>query len=520
MLMFSVTSCKKYLDINVNPNNSTTASPELLLPGALTTTASLLVSYHDYGAWTTGYQANAYGYSYVGSTVVTYNYTTSSNTGLWSGTFTNLKDYQYIITNTTGVESYVLFNSVARIMKSFDYHLLVDEYGDVPYTNALTGTNNLTPTYDDAATVYKTLITELDAAIAQLKKYSSNTNVTQLGKADIMFAGSITKWIQFANNLKLRLLIRAQNSSLSSFVSTEFSTFSSEGFLTDDAIINPGYSSSSANQNPMWDTYHSSYSGTATSSGKSRLPTKFILAFYNGTKLTDTKRLALTYKNGSSVPNNQLGIEPGTSAAPISGYPAWYIGTGTGASATEAQGILKSRIMGQPIMLAAETYFLLAEAALEGRTLSGDAKTNFDKGILASFTYLEKYGSTNAVPSTSAPSTDATSYQTANATNYLANYSAATSDAQRLEAIITQKYIALNYIHGFEAWSEFRRTAYPAIVNGSSSATATFASVVSVSTRADKLPVRLFYPQTEYNLSSNTPRGIDAFTTRIFWDPN
>lgn len=519
VLLISASSCKKsYLDINENPNSATTSTPELVLPAALTTTAYNDVNYYfDFGNYLNGYQSNAGGYSYTGSTTFTYAFTTGSNTGLFSQPFVNMKDYQYIITSTTGVQKYALFNSVARIMKSYAYQKLVDEYGDVPYTEALQGSNIVTPKYDNAAAVYQALVTDIDAAIAQLKTYSTSTAVTALGSSDVLFDGDVTKWIKFANSIKLRILTRARTSSISSFAATAFGTFSSEGFLTEDAIIDPGYSSASAIQNPTWTLYHSSYTGAAAGSGQSRIPTPYVMSFYNGTKLTDAKRGALTYKNYGSTPVNQLGNENAPVA--ISGYPAWYIGTGTGINATDAQGLIKSRIMGQVIFPASETYFLLAEAALNGYALSGTAQSNFNSGIAASFNYLEKFGATNAVPATSTPAADATAYQAANSLKYLANYGLATTYSQRLEAIITQKYIALNFIDGYEAWTEFRRTTFPVIVNGSVTATATFASLQSSSTRTDKLPLRGLYPQAEYNLNPNVPAGLNVFTNKIFWDP-
>ena len=72
-----------------------------------------------------------------------------------------------------------------------------------------------------------------------------------------------------------------------------------------------------------------------------------------------------------------------------------------------------------------------------------------------------------------------------------------------------------------ECFNEFRRTAYPTIVNGSTDPLKTFASLKSISTRADKLPSRVLYPQAEYNLNpTNAPAGINKFTSLIFWDLN
>jgi hypothetical protein len=525
--LFTATSCKKsYLDINANTNTATSANPESVLPVALTNTGSLMITYLDYGNWMVGYQSNAGGYSYTGSTTITYAFTTSSNTGLFSGAFSNLKDYNYIINTASASPKYALFAGVARVMKAYTYQKLVDEYGDIPYTEALLGADLVTPKYDNQAVVYQSLITDLDAAIVQLRTNASSSTVTKITKAsDVIFQGDITKWIQFANNIKLRFLTRARISTLSAFVTTEFGTFGTEGFLKEDVLVNPGYSSTNL-QNPIWGTYFSDVQGNLTGTGRSRIPTPYIMAFYNGVKLNDGVRGALMYKNYGTTPVNQLGVETGPTA--IANYPAWYIGTGTGANAVETQGVLKSRVMGIPIFPASETYFLLAEAALNGYALPGSAsaQANFDSGIEKSYNYLKKFGGTNAAPAgATSDLADRTAYQAANLTgdyNYIANYNLANSDAKRLEAIITQKYIALNFIDSYEAWTEFRRTGYPDVYpapgKAATSAT-TFASIQSSSPRADRLTLRSLYPQNEYNLNTNTPSGISVFTTKIFWDP-
>jgi hypothetical protein len=62
-------SCKKYLNINTNPNQATSATPELILPQALTATASTLNNYNTYGAQLVGYSANAGGYGGFGTSI-------------------------------------------------------------------------------------------------------------------------------------------------------------------------------------------------------------------------------------------------------------------------------------------------------------------------------------------------------------------------------------------------------------------------------------------------------------------
>ncbi|WP_113652130.1 SusD/RagB family nutrient-binding outer membrane lipoprotein [Pedobacter namyangjuensis] len=517
LLVVGFSSCKKdYLDINDNPNSATSSTPQLVLPAVLNNMGGNYLTYFSYGGYMVGYMANAGGYSFVGSATITYNYNNNSNTGLFTAAYSDLRSLQYIIKSTTDQPQYVLYNSVARILKSYYYQLLVDEYGNVPYSEALLGADNVTPHYDDAATIYQDLIKQIDESILQLRTFGSSSSVTALGTSDIVFGGNTTKWIQFANNIKLRILTRAQNSSLTSFVNNAFGTFSAEGFMLDDVLIQPGYISTAATQNPLWNSYQSTYTGASVA--QSVIPSTWIHSFYNGTKLSDAGRGTLIYRAFSGNPvRGQLGVE----SNPVWGSaPNWYVGTGTGTASTEARGLLKSRVMGLLFFSAAETHFLLAEAALKGHVLSGSASANFESGIKASYNYLNKSGTTTTSSTTAVLDAYLNTYKTNNATSYLVNYNLATTDAERLEAIITQKYIALNFVNGFEAWQEYKRTGYPRV--SGTAATTTFASTQSVGSTPDRLPVRSLYPTTEYNLNPNVPpvASIDAFTTKIFWDNN
>lgn len=511
-IIFGLSSCDK-LDINSNPNSPTgsTITPDLVLTQAIATTASNTVTYHSYGAFLVGYQLPGGGISGYGDTY-TYNFTSSSNVSLWNNVFSNLRDYQFIINYVQQDELYKFYAAVARILKVYNYQLLVDAYGDVPYTEGLAGNTNLAPKFDKGSDVYKSLVNELNLSIVEIQTNKDNVKFHTLSsKTDPIFAGNLNNWIKFANNIKLRLLVRARGTEINDFVQTAFSSFSSEGFLTDDILVNPGYQST-ATQNPLFATFHSSNAGAISTAANYYVPSKYLFTFYDGRKISDNKRGRLTFKGFPNTSTGQLADETNN---PNSDDYVWYIGTGS----ADALGVLKGRTAGLPIFLAAETYFLLSEAALYGHSLAGTAKENFDKGILASFTYLEKNAS-NTVASGQNPLADLTAYQTENATSYLVNYNLANSENQRQEAITTQKYIALNFFQGHEAWNEFRRTNYPKIVNGSTVPTESFVSIQSSSPRADKLPVRLLYPQSEINLNSNVPKLTNSFSDPIFWDLN
>jgi hypothetical protein len=511
------------LDINDNPNSATAAlvTPDLVLPAAIAATVYNQVYYYGYltSAYLLGYQVPGDGVSGFGD-VYTYNFTASFTTGAWTEVFANLRDFNTIIKTSETDPRYALYGGIAHILKAYNYQLLVDAYGDVPYTEGLHGEGNLSPAFDKDADVYKALVSELDNAIAILKANKDNVvGVLGLnGNSDPVFGGNYVKWIQFANNIKLRLLIRARGTSIDAFVQSAFGNFSSEGFLKEDVLVNPGYNAS-AQQNPYWEVYHSSIAGTITQPARFFIPSIYTLTFYNGSKLADAKRGSLVYKGWPTVPAWQLGDETtGANGRPTTPSYIWFIGTGAGAAASDAAGILKSRSAAAPLFFAFETHFLLAEAAINDIELESGttAKAHFEAGIRASFDFLERAGAGNSLPSGANSTTDAAAYLSGNSTNRLVNFDLATTAAQKLEAIITQKYIASNILNSNEAWNEFRRTSYP-VISGSAPGT-TFVSVRSQSSRADGLPVRLIYPQTEYNLNAHTPKIPNAYSNPVFWD--
>ncbi|MEZ0483228.1 SusD/RagB family nutrient-binding outer membrane lipoprotein [Fibrella aquatica] len=516
LLVLVTTSCKDYLDINTNPNSATSVSAQLVLPQAIVGTAALTSSYNNYGAHFGGYMANAGGFSGFGN-LLNYNIVPGDYNGLWVSTYDNLQDYKYVIEQTAGVEGQSYFSATAKIMTVLQFQRLVDAFGDVPYTEALQGNANKTPKYDNAATIYQDLVVQLDAAIAEIN--GAKFPVALNSSSDPMFAGDMTRWKQFANTLKLRLLVRMSGvSALASVVTTKLAAIDRTlGFLTTDAIVNPGYTKQTNQQNPTWNTWGYTVAGALSNS--SRIPTQFVYGFYKGQKLTDNGRGLVVFKNFASngTPVNQLGNEANAPSV-ITSYSTWYTGTFSSASSiSNSLGILKGPSMGQPIMLAAESLFLQAEAQLKGY-IPGTFATTFDQGITQSFTYLYK-DVTNAIGTGKNVTADVATYKTDNAASYLVNIGLATTAAERLEAIITQKYIALNMINSEEGWNEYRRTGFPK-TNPVGNGYTNIASNKSNSTRPDKLPTRILYPSSEQSYNSANFKAVNQFADLIFWDPN
>jgi len=513
MLVFCLTSCKKYLDINENPNSATTSTPELILPQALTATANVVSTYNSMGAQLGGFIANAGGYGGFGSSV-TYDLGNDDFQNCWNQAYDNLADYQWVITNTNGNADYSYYNAAAKIMKAFGFQLLVDTYNDVPYTNAFQEVANLTPTYDDAKVVYDSIYTLLDDAIATINAGSSASNIQQLGNKDVMFGGDMDEWKKLANSIKLRVAIRGKAGGLT------FSNNFEDGFLDQDAIVNPGYQQADGKQNPKYNSW--AYTYTGATAGRAWMATDWIASFYNG--LSDYRGYILNSYGSTAFATNQLGYE--SNSVPSAPGAGSWLSTYVSDQANNNFGVLKGYSAGMVIFSMAESDFLQAEAILDGGfNVDGEAADYFYAGIESSYQYLftKNDGSDAAVDDLfGVPYTDLyADYIATNAGIYLVDYSAATTNAERLEAIITQSYIALNMINSDQGWNNFRRTGYPAIVNGSSNGELSFASTQSISTRPDRLPSKVLYPTSELSYNNNNmPKDIDPFSSRIFWDPN
>lgn len=501
-------SCKKDLDINANPNTATEASVNTVLPTALVSTAANVVTYNNSvsGAQVAGYYANGGGVS-GWQAIISYNYQSSDGQALWTNTYNTLTDVKYVIDKSAGDASLKEFNAAAKVLKAYNFQLLVDVYNDIPYTEANQGTTILQPKYDKGTDIYKSITDLCDEAITVFKGVTAASPA--FATADPLFKGAPARWAAFAQTLKLKLITRGGTK-----VAFSNKTFdASVGFLTDDAIVQPGYAKLDGKQNPMWNSWAYNFAGTAVSAGSQYAVTPWIASFYNGTKVSDPARQAVTYKSLAATTLNQLGYQnadAGRGQSPNS----WFIGTN---STTYSRiGIFKGPDMGQPIMLAAESYFLQAEGNVTGLLTTGTAAANFRSGIISSFAYLYK-DNTGANSTGKNATADADTYIAANPLSPVVNFNLATTNETKIQAIITQKYIAFNQLFGHEAWNEFRRTGYPAIVAGSNNRTETFASLVSEATAANKLPTRILYPLTEFQFNPGNVPSVDKYTSKIFW---
>jgi hypothetical protein len=492
-LVVSLASCSNYLDINNNPNAPAQTVPDPVLAGALVETARIYSQdVTQFSAPWVGYWSFSGTYSSAGAVGENYKLLNTSYQNVWNDIYLNLSNYTLVEsqTSTAGNEFY---KAIAQIMKVYGFHTLVDCYNDVAYTNALQGFKNLNPTYDAAQGVYTDLISKLDDAVTNIKAAQAVSTTKVVPKTtDIMFGGDMNKWIKLANTMRLRLLLRQSGiGSQASYISGEIAKLVSDGaqFLGagEDAQINPGYTKANGQQNPFWEMSGLGVGGDI--GGRDYFRTSaYSLSFF---KNNGDPRVDFFFRTPDSAPGTNSGTKPYFSipwgTPPTTNYVS-AVTSGFGI------GVLPGPSAPVTFLSAAESMFLQAEAAQRGWLGAGNQQSLFQAGITESFRLL---GVTS----------DPAKYYTNGLVN--CDWSASTD---KLQAIIVQKWAANCSINTMESWCDLRRTGYPNDLPVTGDPTH-----VGPGTP----PVRLLYPQTEYNVNSNAVSGytIDPFASKVFWQP-
>src|SRR4051812_14340184 len=257
-------SCKKFLDINTDPNNPTTVDPSKLLPTAERNLGdALAIGGGNNGGLLTflgGYmhqmstreEADQYGVTgnefFIGTAwPKLYSAALPSSTTDEAGVLQNLQD---IIDKQTeaGNMKYV---GIAKILKAYTFSQLVDVFGDVPFSEANQLNNKiLYPKFDDDATIYPALFTLLDEGIAALADNTA-TNVLEPGQDDVIYSGDVDLWTKAAKTIKLKLYLQI---SKKQDVSSETSALITENDLigsTEESFLIPyGPLGSTDDRNP------------------------------------------------------------------------------------------------------------------------------------------------------------------------------------------------------------------------------------------------------------------------------
>lgn len=356
--------------------------------------------------------------------------------------------------------------AIININKAYVFAVLVDTFGAVPFTEALS-LDYLSPKYDAGADIYDAVISMVENAISSLDEDAEGWPAAQ----DLVYEGDVASWIRFANTLKLKLAI-----TISDVDATRAGTMISQALAggvfesNDDNAAFP-YLPTQPNTNPVWDDL-------VLSGRKDYVPANTIvdkLLDLNDPRLPvfATTKGDGTYEGGIYGTNNTYAL---------------LSHLGDKFHTPDQEGL---------ILDYAEVQFMLAEAAERGFTTPATAAEHYTEGVTAS---LEYWGIGDA-----------------EITAYLANpdvaYATAEGGGTWKQKIGIQQWIAF-FNRGFEGWSLWRRLDFD-VLN------------VPPGLTYDDIPRRLIFPIEEATLNpvnlDNAIQmigGSDDVQTKIFWDVN
>ncbi len=455
LLALLLCGCGDLEEFNENPNAPSIdqASPDLILPKILYEVGNELTSELAWGTGNTLAQLVASN-NFTG----TDRYQLGTYGGTWNLLYRNARDAQNVIALGERLNN-PNYQAAGLLLRAFCLQYLTEMYGDVPYTEALSGKTEglFQAAYTPQSEIYPLLLADY-ARAAELFDPTVGMN------GDILFGGNISRWRQFASALRLRTLMRVENRwealGLSAADLQQLVRTADLMDGLDDSALLP-YLPVGANRWPQ-------HTGRVGGFDEKRMSER-IESVLEG--LNDP-RLGVLFRPVDNPDSDEyIGVPNGLSEDAASNYNGGALNQSRlGIRFREEPDAVDMVFIHYP-----EVQFLLAEAAEKGY-IDGDAEAFYLEGIRATMTY---YG------------VDATD-------DYLSQEGVAYTDdeAENLRLIAQQKWLSL-FMVGLEAWFDYRRTGLPELIPGPDAT-------------LDRIPLRIQYPDDEQVLNTTNYQAAVA----------
>ena len=199
---FSVTSCNKWLDVNIDPENPTLDAAEYQLE--LAHCQFYTNSATQFAAWRTGMAMGDWtryngggNYWHVSYWNPVEGQVTTPYQWFFVGAGPTLKD---LYAKAMAAENWH-YAGVAQVLLAYGFMLMTDLYGEMPYEDALS--QNALPVYSTGKTIYLGCFERIDEAIELLQK-NVDPSLPSLSVGDSWNNGDVNKWLKLAYLLKAR----------------------------------------------------------------------------------------------------------------------------------------------------------------------------------------------------------------------------------------------------------------------------------------------------------------------------
>ncbi|MGV0925232.1 SusD/RagB family nutrient-binding outer membrane lipoprotein [Empedobacter tilapiae] len=362
--------------------------------------------------------------------------------------------------------------AIADLLQVQAWQVMVDTYGNIPYSEALKGADNISPKYDDAKSIYEDLIKRVNDNINNI-----DVNAPGFVENDIIYTlpvggevkahtSDMKKWKKFAASLQLKLGIQLSDSDPNLAKTTVENAVKNGVFTSQADNFTLFYTGSEPYTNPLW-------IDLVKGGRRDFVAANTIIDYMNDLK--DPRRGKYFKENLGE------GVFVGGTYGQATAFNSF----------TQISATLESPSYPGTLLDYTEVQFMLAEAAARGFAVGGTAESFYNSGIMASF---EFWGNT-----------------TSEASVYLAqpNVAYTTASGTWKEKIGKQYWLAM-YNKGFDGWTAWRRLDAPKLN-------------LPLETKTP-VPMRYTYPISEKNLNgaNNSAAaaaiGGDKLDTKLFWD--
>lgn len=355
--------------------------------------------------------------------------------------------------------------AIIDIMEVYAYSVLVNTFGDVPYSQSNDADNVLFPPYENAASIYDDLLARLAADIESIDPSGDGFEAGQ----DLLGGGDMDKWLTFAHSLHAKLgMMLADVDAAKAKAAVEASMANAISSPEDNVSLT--YLDAPPNSNPLYDD---------------------IILGGRGDYIASEELMAVL--NNSSDPRKPFFFDPNNAGQYVGGVVGRVNNPLSAYSQPDQEDVSLVTSPTAPVLFLdyVEMEFFRAEAIERGFNVAGTAAEHYANAIRASIRY---WGGTEA-----------------EATAYLArpDVAYATAAGDWKQKIGAQKWIAL-YNRPYDGWTELRRLDYPQL-------TPAFGAL-------SDFPNRFTYPAVEQQVNGGSYAaaaaaiGGDAVETKLFWD--
>lgn len=453
---FLAGGCKKgYLDLNENPNQTTNPPINGLLAQATYQTG---LNVNRAGNVTAYYvQQLASPNASSGSDI----YDNVDRTSLWYNIYNTIQDSRVMLQKATPANGFEHIG-VAKLTEAMNLDLLVDFFGDAPYSKAFDPTN-FKPAYDKGEDIYNAALKLIDEAIAEFGK--ANPSIKLDKASDLIHGGNIAAWTKTAYALKARMLNKLSKKS----------TYNPAAILE---ALSKSYTSNAD------DAQLTAFTGRSPWNLSAYNNTQLLLDGWMSEQFIDQLD-GTTY--GVSDPRIKY-ITDTTKYGDYRGTPNGKGRTGTGTNKEESYLSLNGFYSksGAPLLLItfAEMKFIEAEASF-----ASDKARSYRAYLDGIAANMDKLGVTPSEKNA-----------------YLANPAVAVGvDAFSKDLIFKEKYVAL-FLHP-EAWTDARRFDYKYKDFG-----------LPQNTLLQTFIRRVGYPSSETDRNGENVPAVSFLAEKLWWD--